>query len=165
MLEAAEDWLYEDGADLGYKEYQEKQYGLMTKQTVYKKRKEQHKLRTELLDQILEDLTAQASKVDALRESMPWVTEQEQSDLREKIDEFRAWLESQIESQEKLALDEDPAFSMDEVEAKLKKVQALAKKVYNKKKPREPKKPKADKKEEEKAEEEAQKEDNEESQN
>lgn len=40
MLEEAEDWLYEDGSDLGYKEYQEKQYGLMTKQTAYKKRKE-----------------------------------------------------------------------------------------------------------------------------
>ena len=53
---------------------------------------------------------------------MPWVTEQEQSDLREKIDEFRAWFEEKIESQEKLALDEDPAFSMDEVETKLKKV-------------------------------------------
>ena len=82
---------------------------------------------------------------------MPWITEQEQTDLLERIDETREWLYGKIEEQAKLSADEDPAFTVDDIEGRMKKVNTLAKKVFSKKKPKEPKK----KKEEEKTEEEA----------
>ena len=72
----------------------------------------------------------------------------------EKVDETRAWLDERIEVQNSRAPDEEPVFTIDEVEARMKKVSTLAKKVFSKKKPKEPKK----KKEEEKTEEEEKKE-------
>ena len=83
---------------------------------------------------------------------MPWISEQEQTDLLEKVDETREWLNSKIEAQDALSADEDPAFTVDEIEKKIKPVNILAKKVFSKKKPKEPKKPKEVKIEEEKKE-------------
>ena len=80
---------------------------------------------------------------------MPWITEQEQSDVLERVDETREWLNGKIEEQAALSPDEDAAFTVDEIETRMKKVNTLAKKVFTKKKPKEPKK----KKEEEKTEE------------
>ena len=39
-LETSEEWLYDDGSDVGYKVYQEKSYDLMTDYSKFKKRKE-----------------------------------------------------------------------------------------------------------------------------
>jgi len=80
---------------------------------------------------------------------MPWVTEQEQTDLLEKVDETRDWLNEKIDEQDKLTPMDDPAFSVFEIESRIKKVNVLAKKVFSKKKPKEPKKKKEEKKEEE----------------
>lgn len=40
------------------------------------------------------------------------------------------------------SLDEEPLFTMEEIEGKMKKLETLTKKIYGKKKPKEPKKPK-----------------------
>ena len=37
------------------------------------------------------------SKAHMVRDAMPWVTEQEQKDLVEKVEEMRDWLEKQEE--------------------------------------------------------------------
>jgi len=58
-------------------------------------------------------------------------------------------LNGKIEEQAVKGADEDPAFTVDEIEGRMKKVNTLSKKVFSKKKPKEPKK----KKEEEKTEE------------
>lgn len=84
---------------------------------------------------------------------MPWVTEQEQNDLLEKVDETKQWLEEKIEAQAALSHDEEPAFKVDDIEAKMKKLTTLSKKIFNKKKPKEPKKKKEEDKEEKKEEE------------
>jgi len=74
-------------------------------------------------------------------ESQPWITEQEQQDLVAKLDETRDWIEGKVQEQEKLSLQDDPAFSHDEVEKEMAKLQKFAKKIFGKKKPIE-KKPK-----------------------
>ena len=55
-LEDAEDWLYGDGSDLGYKEYQNKRYDLQVLYTPIVKRKTEHELRTEVIDRLLAGL-------------------------------------------------------------------------------------------------------------
>ena len=66
---------------------------------------------------------------------MPWVTEQEQKDLSERIEETRDWIEKKMEAQEKLALTEDPAFTIEQLNQKMELLSKLAKKVFGKKKP------------------------------
>lgn len=80
---------------------------------------------------------------------MPWITEQEQSDLVSKIEETRDWLDKKMEEQDKLGLTDDPAFTMEDFDKELAKMSKLAKKVFGKKKPKEPKKPKKEEKDEE----------------
>ena len=55
-LEKGEDWLYDEGSDVGYKVYQEKNYELLSDYSKYKKRKEQAKDRENKVPQYLEDL-------------------------------------------------------------------------------------------------------------
>ena len=68
-------------------------------------------------------------------------------DLLEKTDETREWLDGKIEEQSKLTPMDDPAFTIAEIETRMKKVTQLAKKVFHKRKPIEKKK--KEKKEEE----------------
>lgn len=78
-----------------------------------------------------------------IREGKPWVTENEQSDLIEKIKDTLDFVEEKANLQETQgSLNEDPLFTMDEVEAKMKKLTTFSDKIFNKKKPKEPKKPK-----------------------
>ena len=70
---------------------------------------------------------------------MPWVSEQEQNDLVDKVNEMRDWIDKKMDEQNKLTLMEDPAFSMDEVDKEMAKVTKLAKKIFGKKKPKEKK--------------------------
>ena len=142
-----EDWLYDDGSDVGYKVYQEKHYELLADYSKIKNRKEQHEEREQHVPKYIELLQDTKTQGTEVREKMPWVTEQEQTDLLEKVDETRDWLDGKIEEQSKLTPMDDPAFTIAEIETRMKKVTQLAKKVFHKRKPIEKKK--KEKKEEE----------------
>lgn len=79
-----------------------------------------------------------------IRESMPWVTEQEQQDLIDKCEEMRDWIEKKMREQDKLSIMEEPAFTMSEVDKEMAKVTKLAKKIFGKKKPKEKKEKKVE---------------------
>ena len=107
-------------------------------------------MRMEIIEPLIEGLGEHKTKALEIRESMPWVTEDEQNDLVEKIDETRDFIEEKMNDQEvNGSLSEDPLFTMDDVETKMKKLEILSKKIFGKKKPKEPKK-KKEKVEEEK---------------
>jgi hypothetical protein len=58
----------------------------------------------------------------------------------EKINETRDWLIEKVQEQSNKGLDEDPSFTISQVETKIKAVSKLYKKVVSKKKPKEKKK-------------------------
>ena len=132
---------------------------MLTNYSKYKNRKTQATERNEAVPKYIEELQETKTKAIEIREKMPWVTEQEQSDLIEKVAETRDWLDGKIEEQSGLSPDEDPAFTVDDVESKMKKLNSLAKKVFSKKKPKEPKKKKEEKIEDEEKDKENDKED------
>ena len=70
---------------------------------------------------------------------MPWVTEQEQQDLVDKVKDMRDWIDKKMDAQAKLSLMDEPAFTMDEVDKEMSKVTKFAKKIFGKKKPKEKK--------------------------
>ena len=151
--EDSEEWLYDAGSDVNYKVYQEKHYDLLSEYSTYKNRKVAAKERDEAIPKYLEELQDTKTKAIEIREKMPWVTEQEQNDLLEKVDETKQWLDMKIEAQEALGHDEEPAIKVEDIEIKMKKLTTLSKKIFNKKKPKEPKKKKEEEKEEKKEEE------------
>ena len=99
-----------------YSKYQERSYELTTEQTKLTHRKKAHKARLEQIPAIREALSESRSKATLIREGMPWVTEQEQKDLVEKVEEVTDWLDKKMDEQEKKSLTEEPAFTMDDVE-------------------------------------------------
>ena len=153
-LEDGEEWLYDEGSSASYTKYQERSYELTKEQTKLTKRKTEHKSREEQIPRLQQALEESRTRAHEIREKMPWISEQEQSDLVAKIEETRDWLDKKLEAQAKLSLIDEPAFTIDDVEKEMAKMNKLAKKIFGKRKPKEPKKPKEEKKEEEKKDEE-----------
>ena len=149
MLDEGEEWLYDEGANVSHTKYQEKSYELTAEQTKLNKRKDEYQNRLDKIPKIIEALEESKSKAHMIREGMPWVSEQEQQDLIEKVEEMRDWIEKQTREQAKLTLMDEPAFTMEEVDKKMKKVTDFAKKIFGKKKPKEKKSKKEEKAEEE----------------
>ncbi len=58
------------------------------------------------------------------------------------MNETVAWLEEQVNKQKSIALDEDPAFKVSEIDLRLKRVDSLFTRLNNLPKPKEAKKPK-----------------------
>ena len=100
-----------------------------------------------MIPKLLEGLEESKSKAHMIREAMPWVSEQEQQDLIERVESTRSWIDSHMEEQNKLALTDEPHFTMDELNKEMEKLTKLSKKIFGKKKPKE-KKPKKEKKDE-----------------
>ena len=79
--------------------------------------------RTGMLVEIIDGLRETKTRALEIRESMPWVTEGEQQDLLEKVDETLSWIEGEVEKQEQEgSLTEEPLFTQDKVEQKMKKL-------------------------------------------
>jgi len=135
----AEDWLYEDGSDVGYKVYQEKTYDLKKDYTKFKGRQEAKEKREAAVKKATEQLTTLRDKVSELSEKKPWITESERNDVLDRVNETREWLEGKVAEQEKQRLDEEPVLQANDILARTKKVQALFKKVSTKSKPKKPK--------------------------
>ena len=138
---AAEDWLYEDGAEAGYKEYQTKTYDLQSDYSVYKKRRTAHQERETEVTEMYTVLNESRDKIAEIQEKKPWITDEEKQDVLDKIQETKEWLDKKMEKQSSKKLDEEPAFEVSEARTKLKSVGKLFKKITEKKKPKE-KKPK-----------------------
>lgn len=141
-----EDWLYEDGADAGYKEYQERSYKLSGAFNKFRNRKIEHQSRQRAVDQITGQLNSMRDELPQIEESKPWIGVTELSDVREKVDDYRAWLETKLAAQEEAGLQADPVVTEKEMSEKMAKVSKLYTKVTSKKKPKE-KKPKKEEQE------------------
>jgi hypothetical protein len=92
----AEDWLYEDGSDVGFKEYQTKSYELTGPFNRFKNRKAEHEARTKLTDEMTETLTQMRDKLPDILAKKPWISEEEGSDVASKITETLTWLEDKM---------------------------------------------------------------------
>ena len=136
---SGEDWIYEAGSDVSYKEYQTKSYDLQGAYSKLKTRKQEHALREETLPSVLQGLAEMRDRLPEILEQRPWITEEEGKDLADKISDMRSWLQDKLKEQSKAALHEDPVITAEAITNKLKPVSKLYKKVTEKKKPKEKK--------------------------
>lgn len=140
QLNEWEDWLYEDGSNQPYTVY-EKMYKNMTKDmTKYEHRKEWHAEKTNLIEKTQKSIQNYRKKTEALKESKPWITDEERGDVLEKVSDFETWFGEQVGKEESLKPHEDSKFEIKDVMKKAKDLQKLFNKVSSKKKPKEEKK-------------------------
>ena len=114
---------------------------------IYKERKKEDQGRQEYVPKTLEILKQMKDNLPDILVKKTWITEEEGKDVFAKIDEMSSWVENKMIEQDLLKLSDEPAFTLEEMVKKVKKVDDLYKKVTGKKQPKE-KKPKKEQKEE-----------------
>lgn len=131
-----EDWLYDEGAEAGYKEYQTKTYDLQGSYNKLRNRKTQHTARTQLTGDMTETLTKMRDLLPDILAKKPWISEDEGQDVANKIEDTLTWLDEKMTAQEEAGLLSEPVLTSGDMTTKLTKVQKLFKKITDKKKPK-----------------------------
>lgn len=148
-LNEQEDWLYEDGAQQNHTVYETLEKNLTKTATKFEERKSEHETREKVKSVVDEGMAEYTKKLEELKETKTWITDEERKDVSDKMAEIQKWLQDQLAKQQKKKLYEDPAFNTNDVVKRMKQLKNLYTKVASKKKP---KPAKAEKKAEDKAE-------------
>ena len=106
----------------------------------YEARKEWNSQKKSMIDKTQKSIANYRKKTEALKESKPWITEEERNDVLEKVTEFDTWFAEVVSKEEGLKPHEDSKMEMKDVMTKAKQLQKLFTKVSGKKKPKEEKK-------------------------
>ena len=106
----------------------------------YEHRKEWHAEKTNLIEKTQKSINNYRKKTEALKDSKPWITDEERNDVLEKVSDFETWFGEQVGKEDSLKPHEDSKFEIKDVMKKAKDLQKLFNKVSSKKKPKEEKK-------------------------
>lgn len=136
LLRDAENWLEEDGYNAKYTEYLSRYSELNSQFTKFKARKEEYSLRDSAVESARTKLAKVQDKTEELEKKKSWITADQRKDVLDKINETLAWIDEVSEKQKGVALDEDPAFKVSDIDAKLKRVNQLFERVNNTPKPK-----------------------------
>jgi hypothetical protein len=136
-----EDWLDMDGWEAGLQEFKTRGKVLSKQFDTYKNRLSQYEARKTQVPEALEQLKKLKDELPEMVEKKPWISEEEQKDVFDRIDEAWILIEETVIEQNALELYEEPVLDLAEVNKKVKKAADLFKKVSKKKKPKD-KKPK-----------------------
>lgn len=148
-LSEREDWLYEEGAQQNHTTYDNLAKNLSAVLDKYQSRQAEHEKRDKVNSIVAEAMQEYDKKLEDLKDTKPWVTEQERQDVKDKMNEIQAWLQKQMAEQEKRQLFEDPVFKSGDVVKKMANLKKVYTTVSNKKKPKPEKKAKEDAKDDE----------------
>lgn len=99
LCNSGEEWLYDAGDEVGYKEYQTKGYELQTAYSKLKVRKQEHQFREGQLREVMSGLKDMKDALPAILEKKNWIKEEEGQDLNDKIEETRVWLDEKANEQ------------------------------------------------------------------
>jgi hypoxia up-regulated 1 len=88
-----EDWLYEDGANANYTVYDEMKANLSSLYNNFDERKQEHLRRELVMETAKKALDGYEEKVEDLKDTKSWITEDERSQVLERIKEIRDWLD------------------------------------------------------------------------
>ena len=144
-----EEWLYDDGSNQNYTTYNKMEKNLTEKYNTFSKRRDEHEKREMILEVVEEGMKDYEAKLEDMKVSKTWITDEERSEVEEKMQEIQKWLREQLEAQNKKQLFEDPVFVTSDVSKKMNALRKFFKRVDGKKKPKPPKKEKIEVVEEE----------------
>ena len=101
VLNAHEDWLYEDGSYANFTTFQDMHKVLLKDYKTYSKKKDEHEMRKTIEEGSEAVFTDLEEKVRDLAETKPWITKEERQDVLDKVQEVRVWLSREMEEQNK----------------------------------------------------------------
>ena len=146
LAEAAEEWLYEDGYDADLATMEDKYAELSVPFEKILLRISESTERPKVIESVRKKLTEIEELMEKWVEAKPQVTEEERTQVLDKVKEAGKWIDDQEKAQSKKKAHDDPAFLSDEVPLQLKPLEALVVRLNRKPKPK-PEKKKEDKNE------------------
>ena len=124
LAEELDDWLYsKEATDSNYTVFQNKSYTFEKTILTIRGRKDEHAQRDQAVSQAFTKLVTIEDTIVGMNKSRPWVPEVERNRSLEKIAELRKWIETSVEEQAKLGLNEDPAYRLKDLKRKLNEAQ------------------------------------------
>jgi len=134
--EDAEEWLFDEGYSADLKTFQDKLVELSTPAEKVFFRVAELTARPKAII----ELTTKLDKVEELMKkwetTMDHITEEERTEVLEKVGEVRKWIEEKVDEQEKADATADPVFTSEEVPGQTKKIESILARLMKKPKPK-----------------------------
>lgn len=138
LLEKLENWLYEDGFDAVKAVYAEKLAELKKFGDPIEYRKKESDARPNAIANLQRTLEHYKSWLNASvsDEKFAHITDEERTKGHKKCDEASSWMYEMLDKQGGLSVQDDPAFSVSQVNAMIKEVSYVVNPIMNKPKPK-----------------------------
>merc|ERR1712146_38578 len=137
----AEDWIYEDGADVELEVYQSKLAEVKEVSEAVRFRLAELTDRPEAVEKATKRIATITEKVVGFNTSKPWINATDLHRVINKTETYSAWLLKAVAEQEEASPFEDPILTSAEIARKLVPVENAFKRLARTPKPRPPKKP------------------------
>nr|CCA21519.1 protein heat shock protein putative [Albugo laibachii Nc14] len=136
QLEAAEEWLYEDGDKAEASEYDAKRSDMKTKLDEILFRVSEKTDFPNAIEDAKRLALSMKAKLSDYAETRPWINEQEQSDARARVEELETYVEDAMAKQKEHPPHETPLFTSANVKKQMQQVKKLIDKLAKKQKPK-----------------------------
>lgn len=134
-LADAEDWLYGDGDSASAAEYRAKLKALRKGGDAIEERAAEAEARPKVTKAALDFVELALKAANAWPTIKPWLNETEVEAAVKSIEEFRDWVKTSMEAQEKKKPHEDPAFTTRELARRMDATRRVFTRLNNKPKP------------------------------
>ena len=138
LANAAEEWLYDEGRDVGVEVYKAKQLGISAKADAIFKRFAEVSARSAAVTKAKGSLVEVRKIVAGWAEKSPHITEEEKQKLLEAVEKAEKWIDDKLDEQSKKSPFEDPVFESTDVPLQLKNLSILFDKLAKKPRPAPP---------------------------
>mmetsp|Transcript_4451 Transcript_4451/g.8050 ORF Transcript_4451/g.8050 Transcript_4451/m.8050 type:complete len:743 (-) Transcript_4451:48-2276(-) len=132
----AEDWLFDEGDTASLETIKAKYEELTTPAEKMWFRLSEMTARPQAIKELTDKITEVEEKFNKWVTNMTHITDEEKSDVAEKIENARKWIADKEKEQEAKAPHEDPAFTSEEVPSQILPVQKLVARLVKKPKPK-----------------------------
>ena len=134
--EDAEEWMFDEGYTADLKTYDEKYVELSTPAEKMFFRLAELAARPKTIEALKTKLDKVGQLIKKWEETMTHITEEERTEVLEKVAEVRKWIEEKVEEQEKSDPTADPVFTSGEVPGQTKQIEGIVARLMKKPKPK-----------------------------
>ncbi len=134
--EDAEEWLFDDGYTADLKTFQEKHVELSAPAEKAFSRMSEITARPKAIDALSKKLEKAEDLMQVWEKTMTHITEEERTDVLDKVQLVRSWIEEKVGEQDKADPTADPVFTSQEVPGQANKLDAIIERLRKKPKPK-----------------------------
>ncbi|EED89924.1 heat shock protein, partial [Thalassiosira pseudonana CCMP1335] len=145
--EDAEEWMFDEGFNADIKTYNDKYAELSAPAEKAFGRVAELEARPKAIEALEKKLEKVGDLMKKWETTMEHITEEERSEVLDKVAEVRAWIAEKVKAQEEADQTSDPVFTSEEVPGQTKKIESIVARLMKKPKPKPVKKEETDKNE------------------